>query len=192
MGEDQILLENGEIFDGDIPVDHIDWAIPPDTIEKVQAHIEEQGYDIHLYSLDKTAEEYGDTFHEGIDNVIDHPYENFFSEYFKQAGTAATLHSITNAFIVYKGSKEIDEWFGRTVDSTCITAGASGLTMLVEMALRYGQISAGPLSIVTSITARMFLRRIFDRRHFVEWIEDSNNETQKRLFLLDANSSVTI
>ena len=151
------------ISDGGNPVNHINFAVNEDIAAAVREmaaqHAELSGmkvYAIPLSNADATG-----TVIEGFNNVGPNELAHLFSEWFGSTLTAACLHGMANAFLVYKGSKTASAATESTIVSTAISAPSVAIAQATAWLLAKTEImllSAHP--VIASIAAGMLARAV--------------------------------
>lgn len=112
------------ISDGGLPVEHINFAVNEDIAaavrDKAAQHPELLGmkvYAIPLSNADATS-----TVVDGFSNVGPDELAHLFNEWFAGSVSAACLHAMANAFLVYKGNKTLAAAMEATAVSSAISA----------------------------------------------------------------------
>jgi hypothetical protein len=126
MLEVQRKVDAGSITDGSNAVHHINFAVNEDIVDAVRAkaalHPGLSGIDV--YSIPLSNSDATGIVVDGFNNVGPDELVHLFDEWFGGTLTAACLHGMANAFLVYKGSKTISAATESTLTSTAITAPA--------------------------------------------------------------------
>lgn len=163
----------------------IDFAVPSNIVDEVKRRASELGLDnIDVLSIKMTAEDAAKIVEEGVCNVGPESMMNFFGELLGDTLTATALHGIVNGFVLYKGSKDAAHFFEDTAVSALISGGGIASGMVVENVLRKMSFVGGVPAVTVlaaSLATRMFLKRIADRRHFVDWIAGSVGKMDKTI-----------
>jgi hypothetical protein len=104
--------------------------------------------------------------------------EHLFSELLADTVTATALHAITNAFLIYKGSKASETFLSETIKSSTISTTGIAAGMSMEMLLNQVAWAGGPptyaLVFVTSFSTRAIAKRLFNRADSITWVLNSN------------------
>ncbi|MEQ9617823.1 MAG: hypothetical protein RIG61_01455 [Deltaproteobacteria bacterium] len=173
-------LQLGEITDGDQIVNSIDFAVPEDIHEEVVEMVNELDLETKIYKIDITSSEARDMTELGFGFSANasEALENFFTEIIGSSITAASLHVLANAFLMYKGAKNSEQFIHDTLEQTAISSGAISTGMAVELMLtniaRIGGLPSYVLVLGTTITIRQILKRIANRQSYVDWLENQN------------------
>ncbi|WP_417804667.1 hypothetical protein, partial [Thalassospira lucentensis] len=137
MREVQEKVDAGLIFDNGVPVTEVDFAIPHDIIDAVQAkaanYPELAGID--LIPLDITAAEAGAIVQEGLDNLGPEALSHLFDELLAGTATAAVIFSMINAVKVWRGSMAADNAVVNTMGETLLAGAAYSAGLAAEVAL---------------------------------------------------------
>ena len=182
MQEVQDKVDHQALIDGHHVIHHVDFAVPYDIADEVTQRAQELNMHIHVVPIHgMTADDAKHIVEHGIHNIGQDALQNFFGELFNGTLSAAALHAAVNGYWMYKGAKDANAFLEDSAISSFISGGGICSGMVVENVLRKISITGGlPTFVVvfaTSITARMILRRIADRRHFVQWAHDSGTNT---------------
>ncbi|MGE4519928.1 MAG: hypothetical protein AB7E04_10530 [Desulfobacteraceae bacterium] len=173
------------IISGDdgAPVTSIDFAVPKDIALDVEAKLDELGINIKILPINSTADEVAGIVQEGFDNMGPEAMGNFFGELLGSTVSTAAIHAITNAFLVYKGSKASAAFISETIKSSSISAIGFASGMSVEMILNQIAWIGGPpttvLVFATSFSTRAIAKRILKRGESTEWVMNTNNNLIK-------------
>ncbi len=174
----QKLAEGALIADGDRVVEAIDFAVPANIAEEVTARSADLGLDVNVIPINMTSDEAAEVVRAGFDNVGSEALSRFFGELFRANVTAAALHLLANAFLVYKGAKTADRFLADTVEQTAISTGAIAAGMSLELVLNQISVIGGPptyaLVFCTSMATRGLLRRVAKRQDYVSWLRVQN------------------
>ena len=172
-----------QITDGGTQVSHINFAVNEDIAaavrEKAAEHPELLGMKVYAIPL-SNAEATG-TVIDGFNNIGPEELVHLFDEWFAGSVSAACLHGMANAFLVYKGSKTISAAMESTMVSSAISApgiaaaqAAAWLSANTKIAL----ISGHP--VIAAVTAGMLVRAVAK-----SWYE--SRETVASLILRESN-----
>lgn len=187
MGEIRKVLgkvDAGIIKDGDLIVDKVDFAVPENIDDEVREKVQAAGIDIEILTIPMTSPEVRAVVGEGVADVGPEALSHFFGELLGGSLTAAALHGAVNGFLVYKGAKERSQFIEDTVYSTGISSGGLTAAFVTEAALHklsaYAAILGGPTTWAATfgvgMTARMYLKRVADRRNVAERLADGNDQ----------------
>jgi len=182
MQEVQDKVDHQSLIDGQHIIHHVDFAVPYDIADAVKQKAQDLNLHIHVVPINgMTADDAKHIVEHGIHNIGQEALQNFFGELFSGTLSAAALHAAVNGYLMYKGAKDATAFIEDTAISSFISGGGICSGMVVENVMRKMSLAGGlPTFVVvfaTSITTRMILRRIADRRHFVKWAQDSNINT---------------
>jgi hypothetical protein len=180
-------VESGQVRDGAMVADHLDIAVPSDIYEQVQERATELQYPGMIRNLRLAHGDVRNLLEESVDNVQD-GLTHFFQELCGDICRPAALHVLVNAFLLYKGAKEIDQAFEDTVYSSVVSAGgltvagmmehSIGRTLLALQLEEAAAVFAGPVGgaflLAAGMTTRAILRRVTDRRFLVDRLEAGN------------------
>jgi hypothetical protein len=125
MQEVQQKVSAGIITDGHgHVVHHINFAVNEDIAnvlrEKAALHPELAG--IRIYDIGMTDTQATEMVIDGFNNVGPDELAHIFGQWFGGTLSAACLHAMANAFLVYKGSKTATAGFEGAIVSTAISA----------------------------------------------------------------------
>lgn len=147
-------------------VHHIDFAVPRDIADAVQAKVNATTdlHDIHVYSIDLTADQGAQIVTDGLD-ALRHPIQHLLGELFDGSMTAGALHAAANAFLVAKGARTFASAIKNTGISTGVTGVGIAAALTTESALDYFSLpTLDPLSIVVGIGVRRLARSFVTSR----------------------------
>ena len=175
MGE---RLASGTVTDGDKIVRQVDVAVPEEIAEEVSLKIAHLEIEANVYPMQMSASEAAQVVEAGFQNVGPEVLANLFKELTGSVATAAILHSVANAFLVYKESKDLTSYFYTTTEDTILSTGTILASMSVELVLRkislLGGLPTYALVFGTSLVTRSFLERITRRGDYAERIAAVN------------------
>jgi len=182
--EVQEKLSAGLIHDGDQVVDRIDFSVPENIVDEVREKVQAAGIDIDILTIPMTSDEARAVVSESVANVGPEALSHFFGELLAGTLTAAAIHGAVNGFLVYKGAKERSQIIADTVYSTGISSGGLTAAFATEAALHklatYAAFLGGPTTWAATfgagMTARMYLKRVADRRNVAERLADGNDQ----------------
>lgn len=180
----QEKVDAGLIKDGDQIVDKIDFAVPENIVDEVREKVQAAGIDIEVLTIPMTTNEARAVVSEAVDNVGPEALSHFFGELLGGTLTAAALHGAVNGFLVYKGAKDRSQFMDDTVFSTGISSGGLSAAFVTEAALHklstYAAFLGGPTTWAATfgvgMTARMYLKRVADRRNVAERLVEGNHQ----------------
>lgn len=181
-------VDAGQIHDGADVVHSVDFAVNSDIYENVSHKASELGLQSHVLNLGATRDELRSQLDQAVDHVSGAPLHHFFSELLVNVETVAALHAAANAFLVYKGAKEMAAAIEDTTYSTLVSTGgllaAHGTDALVVHAFMFAglekaaAILSGPggtlIILGVGIGVRGLLRRVADRRHVARRLHSGN------------------
>ena len=156
------LAEKG-ITDGGNAVNHIDFAINEDLVAEVlrkQAQHPELA-DIKVYAIPVSNADATGVVVDGFNNVGPDELVHLFDEWFAGSISAACLHAMANAFLVYKGSKTIGAATEATVVSAALSApgiAAAQIAAWLASNTKLALISGHP--VIAAVAAGMLTRAI--------------------------------
>jgi hypothetical protein len=173
----------GVVFGEDgVPVTNIDFAVPSDIAPAVKTKLAELDIDIDIIPIDATADEVAGIVQEGFDNMGPAAMENFFGELLGSAATATAIHAVTNAFLVYKGSKASEAFLADTIKSSSVSVVGFASGMSVEMILNQIAWIGGPptcaLVFATSFSTRAIAKRVLKRGDSTAWVLSTNDNLE--------------
>jgi hypothetical protein len=121
---------------------------------------------------------------ESVANVGPEALSHFLGELLGGTLTAAALPGAVNGFLVHKGAKVRSKFIEDTVYSTGTSSGGLTAAFVTEAALHklatYAAFLGGPATLVATfgagMTARMYLKRVAERRNVVERLTDGNDQ----------------
>lgn len=176
----------GQITDGERAVEAIDFAIPANTVEPVQAQLPELGLEqVNLIPMEGSTGEAGDVVQAGFDHVGPEALEHLFGQLLGAGISAAALHGLVHGFLIYKGAKSASSFLSETVSQTGLTISGIAAGMGVEAVLSklafVGGVPTYVLVLSTSITTRAVLQRVLSRRGYVDWLAEQNRALSQRL-----------
>ncbi|MBI2486456.1 MAG: hypothetical protein HYW01_05775 [Deltaproteobacteria bacterium] len=188
----QKLAEGVVISDGDRAVRAIDFAVPADISEEVRAQAAELGIEVNVLPIPMTAHEAREIVQEGFDNIGPEALSNLFGQLFGAMVTVAVIHSLVNAFLLYKEAKTADQFLPDTIEETVISTGAIATGMSLELLLNQISMIGGPptyaLVLCTSIATRGVLKRLAKRQDYISWLRAQNAYLQSLNNQLEATS----
>ena len=163
MQEVQRKVATNMISDGSLPVEHINFAVNEDIAaavrERAAQHPELLG--IKVYAIPLSNPDATSTVVEGFSNVGPDELVHLFDEWFAGSVSAACLHGMANAFLVYKGSKTIAAAVEATAISSAISApgiaaaqAAAWLSTNTKIALLSGH------PVIAAVAAGMLVRAV--------------------------------
>lgn len=168
------------LIDGNHHITSIDFAVPENIYDEVVKRAHESGLYVHFYSIPMSSEE-GRKLAElgfGFSADASHALGNLFSELFGSVLRAASIYTLVNAFLLYKGAKNTEEFLHDTLVQTALSSTTLSVSMSVELILRnilnVGGIPSYPLILGTSIITRAMLKRIANRQNYVDWLRNQN------------------
>lgn len=180
--ETQTRLDHGMVKDGEQIVESVNFAVSENIYEDVRTEVLNRGYDLELYRVELPNEEARDLVETGFGFTLytEEAVENLFSELFGSIATAGAIHLLTNGFLMYKGAKNVREFWNDTVDNTAISSGALTMGMVAEIFLTNVIRSGGlPLYVAvagTTYVTRQVLKRLVNRQSYVDWLREQNKE----------------
>ena len=182
--EVQEKIAAGLIHDGDQVVDKIDFSVPENIVDEVREKVQAAGIDIDILTIPMTSAEAREVVSESVANVGPEALSHFLGELLGGTLTAAAIHGAVNGFLIYKGVKERSQFIEDTVYSTGISTGGLTAAFATEAALHklatYAAFLGGPTTWAATfgvgMTARMYLKRVADRRNVVERLADGNDQ----------------
>jgi|GEM_PF-1539307 len=120
MLEIQQKLDSKAITDGASTVEHINFAVNENIASAVrrEAAQHSQLAGMKVYAIPISDHDATQIVADSFDNVGTHAFEHFFGQILGASVSAVALHSLANAFLVYKGSKTIAVAVGETVTSS--------------------------------------------------------------------------
>lgn len=151
------------ITDGGNTVHHIDFAINQDIVGEVlrkQAQYPELA-GIKVYAIPISNTDATGVVVDGFNNVGPNEIVHLFDEWFAGSISAACLHAMANAFLVYKGSKTVGTATEATVVSTAVSApgiAAAQLAAWLATNTKLAFISGHP--VIAAVTAGMLTRAV--------------------------------
>lgn len=173
-------IQFGEITDGDQVVQSINFAVPKDIHDEVVQKVNELNLNTKVYEINMTSAEGRDLAELGFGFSADTSLaiENLFSELFAASLTVAALHTLVNGFLLYKGAKNFEEFFGDTLEQSAISTTAIGAGVGTEALITEISTLGGPALMVlvlgSTITTRAILKRIANRQSYVGWLDTQN------------------
>jgi hypothetical protein len=190
MQEVSSKVDANMISDGGKSVNHINFAVNEDIAaavrEKAAQHPELLGmkvYSIPLSNADATG-----TVVDGFNNVGPDELVHLFNEWFAGSVSAACLHGMANAFLVYKGSKTMAAAMETTAVSSAISApgiAAAQVAAWLSTNTKIALLSGHP--VIAAVTAGMLVRAVakswYESRETVLSViqrETNHNETLVR------------
>lgn len=130
-------VADGKIFDGDTPVTHVDFAVNADIAEKLQQLAAAQPglADVKIHTIPITEHDAASVVGESIANVGPEGMSHLFQELLGGTVAVGCLHALSNAFLAYKGAKDVSSAAGDTVISTALSAPGVVAAQLTDLAL---------------------------------------------------------
>lgn len=129
MLEIQQKLDAKTITDGGSTVEHINFAVNENIASAVrrEAAQHSQLAGMKVYAIPISDHNATQIVADSFDNVGPHAIEHFFGQILGASVSAVALHSLANAFLVYKGSKTIalateETVFGSAISSVGVAA----------------------------------------------------------------------
>ncbi len=172
-----IFGENGEV------VNNIDFAVPEDIASTVEAKLAELNIDIDIIPVNTTANEVAEVVQMGFDNMGAGAMENLFEELLGSTVATAAIHTITNAFLVYKGSKDSEAFILDTIKTSSSSVAGLMTGMSVEMLLNQVAWIGGPptsaLVFATSFSTRAIAKRVLQRGDSTSWVLGINKSLDR-------------
>ncbi len=172
MLEVQKKVVEGKISDGDGQVvHHINFAVNHDIVkevrEKAAHHPELTG--MKIYDIPVSNDHVTGIVSDGFNNVGPDEVAHLFSEWFGGTLSAACLHAMANAFLVYKGSKTTSAGMEGTLVSTAISApgvAAAQGTAWWAASSKLAILSGHPViaAIASGMATRLVVRKWYDSR----------------------------
>lgn len=163
MEEVSLKVADGRVFDGDLQVRHIDFAVNADIADELRrlaaVHPELAGIKIHDIPI--TEHDAAEIVGDGIANIGPEQLSNLFDQLLGGAISAACLHALSNAFLVYKGEKDVAAGARDTTFSLALSApglAAANLTSLALSKVSLPLLSAHP--VFAAIAVGMFARAV--------------------------------
>jgi len=185
----EITKVNNKIADGtlhynDAPIQQIDFAVPENIYDEVTLGVAEKGLNVEVLKFGMTAEEGKDIVLEGVENVDALIMGNFFEELLGSTlPTTVALHGLVNAFMVYKGAKEMDSLLSDTALQSSISTLAAGSGLALEALIQkisfIGGLPTFLLAASVSMATRAVISRVVNRNDYVSWLEEENKETRE-------------
>ncbi len=167
-------IEAGQIKD----VDQINFAVNSDIFLEVRERAEELDLQNKIYFFLQAEAGIRDTLEAGFEAIKNTSLlDNFFSEIFSLTTSSASIHAASNAFLVWKCSKEKSQAIEDTIYSSAISTGgiitSVGSRAIITEAAALTELELigtllGPVGLVTSIGVgygtREYLKRLSQRR----------------------------
>lgn len=173
-------ITEGNLLFNDTPITQIDFAVPENIYEQVAEGVAEKGLDVEILKFGMTAEEGKDIVMGGIENL---EMDGLFGDMFGAAVPTLVLHSMVNAFLVYKGAKEVDSFLSDTALQTTISTIGVGSGMVAERLLQKLSFAGGlpTMLLVTSVSmaTRAIITRIVNRNDYVNWLSEENLKSRE-------------
>lgn len=163
MGEVTKALAEKSITDGGNAVSHIDFAINQDLVAEVlrkQAQHPELA-DIKVYEIPVSNADATGIVVDGLNNVGPDEMVHLFEEWFAGSISAAGIHAMANAFLVYRGNKTIEEGTEDTIVSAALSApgiGAAQIAAWLATHTNVALISGHP--VIAAVTTGMLVRAV--------------------------------
>lgn len=189
---DAKLARGTPIFDGDKLVRRIDFAVPENIATEVSRKAEALGLNSDVIPIKTTAKEAADVVWEGVNNVGPKAMRNAVKQLLGIAATAAVLHGVASAFMVYKGAKEKREAVGDVAENTAVTVAGAAAGASMEFILRRVLLRMGPAGLLvagTSLSTRAILQRVLERTDFVGFLREHNEAMEDLAYMLLVSSS---
>ncbi|GAB3443078.1 hypothetical protein [Insolitispirillum peregrinum] len=167
MCEVQGKVAAGTICDGVTPVDHIDFAVPYDIADAVQAKMAAlpELADMQVIPIQLTANEAASMVTDGLDALGPHAMGHFFGELLQGTASAAAIHAMISAVMIWRGKAKAEEAAADVLQGVAISAVAYAAGLGVEMALdRSLDLLLTPMSVGTGIIVRLYLKRTLHGR----------------------------
>lgn len=168
-------VADGKIFDGEMPVNHIDFAVNEDIAEELRrlASTKSELAGIHIHAIPISEHEAAGLVWDGVANVGPEQLSNFFNQVFGGTLSAACLHAMSNAFLVYKNSKSISAAAMDAAISTALSAPgvvAANSTSLLLSKVALPMLSAHPVfaAVAAGMLARTVAKSWYDSREQVQ------------------------
>jgi len=183
----QEKVDAGAILDHGEVVNKIDFAVPENIFTEVTEKTKAAGFDIDILKIPMTSDEAREVVSEGVSNIGPEAMSQFFGELLVGSLTSTAFHAMANGFLVYKGAKDRSDWLGDTALASAISTGGLAAAFTTEALFHKLAASAafmgGAATMVSSmavgISARMYLKRIADRRKVVTRLADDNAELRE-------------
>jgi len=177
------------MYDG-APIEHIDFAVPEDIFEEVQAKVIERGLETDILSFKMSAAEGAEIVMDGFENISEEGLEELFEQLLGSVlPSTFVLQGLVNAFLVYKGAKEADEFLADTALQASISTMASGTGLALDALLHklswIGGVPTAILVTTTSMASRAIIKRVVNRNSYVDWLKN-DSETNRHSFLLNS------
>ena len=178
------------ISDGSLPVEHINFAVNEDIAaavrDKAAQHPELLG--MKVYAIPVSNAEATGTVVDGFNNVGPEELVHLFDEWFAGSVSAACLHGMANAFLVYKGSKTMAAAMEATAVSSAIsTPGivAAQTAAWLSSSSKIALISGHPVvaAVISGMLVRAVAKSWYESRETVLSLiqrETNHNETLVR------------
>ena len=168
------IAERSLMYEG-APIEHIDFAVPEDIFEEVQAKVIERGLETDILSFKMSAAEGAEIVMDGFENISEEGLEELFEQLLGSVlPSTFVLHGLVNAFLVYKGAKEADEFLADTALQASISTMASGTGLALDALLhKLSWIGGVPIAILvttTSMASRAIIKRFVNRNSYVDWL----------------------
>jgi hypothetical protein len=187
----EISKVNDKIADGSLlyngaPIEQIDFAVPENIYDEVAVAVAEKGLNVEVIKFGMTAEEGKDIVLEGVENVDALIMGNFFEELIGTAlPTTFALHGLVNAFLVYKGAKEMDSLLSDTALQSSMSTLAAGSGLAVEALIQkisfIGGLPTFLLAVSVSMATRAVISRVVNRNDYVSWMAEENEKTKEMI-----------
>lgn len=176
-------VAEGRVFDGDLPVTHINFAVNADIADDLRrlAALHPELANIKIHAIPITEHEAAGIVGEGIANVGPDQLSNFFDQLLGGALSAACIHALSNAFWVYKGSKEASAAARDTLVGSALSApgvAAANVTSLLLSKVSVPLLSAHPVfaAIAAGMLARSVAKSWYESREVTVRAIQAENE----------------
>ena len=163
MREVHSKVDANMISDGGNAVNHINFAVNEDIAaelrEKAAQHPELLG--MKVYAIPVSNADATGSVVEGFNNVGPEELVHLFDEWFAGSISAACLHGMANAFLVYKGSKTLAAAVEATAISSAISApgiAAAQAAAWLSTNTKITLLSGHP--VIAAVTAGMLVRAV--------------------------------
>jgi len=167
----QKIAESVLFYEG-TSIEQIDFAVPQEIFQEVQEKVIEKGLNTEILPFNMSASEGAEIVMDGFENISEEGLEELFEQLLGSAMPASfALHGLINAFLVYKGAKEADEYLSDTALQASISTMASGTGLAVDALLHklswIGGVPTAILVTTTSMASRAIIKRVVNRNEYV-------------------------
>ena len=174
----------------------MEFAVNDEIFEELKAKAARIGSEINVTNIGVNRDEIRTNI---TDTINDHSsdLDNYFEDLLGGYVTGSIIHAGVNGYLLYKGSKSKEEALEDTIYSSLISAGGFTASVATEalfaealaLSTLGGPIGVG-LALGAGLSSRAILKRVSERRFFVNDLMEANRELNNIINLLEGTKKI--